>query len=86
MAQAAWTIFLVFHAVKVDGAALLPMPPPNCLILDKAVERPFFNAEAQRVRRSAEKGFHLACYANILPFLCGPLAFPFRLCVEMFLG
>ncbi len=51
--------------------------------MDKAVERPFFNAEAQKVGRSAENGFHLAGYAKVLPFLCGPLAFPLRLCVEM---
>ena len=41
--------------------------------LGKAVELPFFNAEAQRGRRNAENGF---------PFLCGPLASPLRLCVE----
>jgi len=41
--------------------------------LGKAVELPFFNAEAQRGRRTADNGF---------PFLCGPLASPLRLCVE----
>ena len=51
--------------------------------LGKAVELPFFNAEAQRGRRNAEKGFRLAGYAKFLHFSVPPQASPLRLCVEM---
>ena len=36
----------------------------------RQLNRHFFNAEAQRERRSAENGFHRAGYVTVSPFLC----------------